>query len=42
MPIIQPLALLISFYSGHKGAGKTSSIREQVLAIRYSKVACYI
>ena len=33
MPIIQPLVLLISFYSGHEGAGKASSIREQILAI---------
>ena len=33
MPIIQPLVLLISFYSGHEGTGKANSVREQILAI---------
>ena len=32
-PIIQPIALLNSFYSAHEGAGKASSVREQIIAI---------
>ena len=34
-PINQPLALLVSLYSGYEGAGKAISVCEQVLAIQY-------